>query len=336
MLTDGKPVIDYTRVADGFQFDTHRLRCQYLGKTTREKPRFLEEHRDQFQRVEDILRESAQSPDGVGAARTELTCHHTLSPDSRNEGDDHHNSLAGCSPPCQPESVPAPVNGNVPSGSTQTELPPSAEAATSEIDESETDTTPLEETGRKQGRVGRQRKKRRLSAKALKARRKDMLAVLEYLPECPVLSDAARKAGIHRKKLEYWIKRSKAGDDGYDFECEGLMWRFHKLVDFAIEEANDKVDVAAWKLAMGELYKKEDGREVPHLYVRRPNGKMIRFLLARKFPEKYGKHPKVDVPQQGGIVLIGAPKKPKKTCAPASVKARQWKALSRRVREAKD
>ena len=163
-----------------------------------------------------------------------------------------------------------------------------------------------------------------------------MLAVLEYLPECPVLSNAARKAGIHRKKLEYWINRSKAGDDGYDFECDALMLRFHELVEFAIEEAYDKVDEAAWKLAMGELYKKEDGREVPHLYVRRPNGKMIRFLLARKFPEKYGKHPKVDVPQQGGIVLIGAPKKPKKTCAAASIKARQWKALSRRLRDAKD
>jgi hypothetical protein len=313
MLTDGKLVIDYTRVADGFQFDTHRLRCQYLGKTAREKPRFLEEHRGQFERVEDVLREFAQPPDDIEAARTELI----FSPDTRNEGDDHHNSLARCSPPCQPESVPAPENGNVPSGSTQTELAPV-------------------ETGRKQGRVGRQRKKRRLSAKVWKARRKLMLAVLEYLPECPVLSNAARKAGIHRKKLEYWINRSKAGDDGYDFECDALMLRFHELVEFAIEEANDKVDEAAWKLAMGELYKNEDGREVPHLYVRRPNGKMMRFLLERKFPEKYGKHPKVDVPQQGGVVLIGTPMKPKKTCAAASIKARQWKALSRRLRDAKD
>jgi hypothetical protein len=63
---------------------------------------------------------------------------------------------------------------------------------------------------------------------------------------------------------------------------------------------------------------------------------MMRFLLERKFPEKYGKHPKVDAPQQGGVVLIGAPMKPKKTCAAASIKARQWKALSRRLREAKD
>jgi hypothetical protein len=163
-----------------------------------------------------------------------------------------------------------------------------------------------------------------------------MLAVLEYLPECPVLSGAARKAGVHRKKLEYWIKRSKAGDEGYAFEEDGLIWRFHELVDFAIEEANDKLDEVAWKLAMGELYKNEDGREVPDLYVRRPDWKMMRSLLERKFPDRYGKHPKVDVPQQGGVVLIGAPKKPKRTCAAASIKARQWKALSRKVRAAKD
>ena len=329
MLTDGKPLIDYTRVADGFQFDTHRLRCQYLGKTAREKPRFLEEHRGQFERVEDVLREFAQPPDDIGAARTELT----FSPDTRNEGDDHDNSLAGCSPPCQLESVPAPENGNVPSGSAQTELAPM-------------------ETGRKEGRVGRQRKKRRLSAKLSKARRKLMLAVLEYLPDCPVLSDAARKAGIHRKKLEYWIKRSKAGDDGYDFECDGLMWRFHELVEFAIEEANDKILEVAWKLAMaGVVYKYDerllslgfegaeaylrDENEIPVVEtIRNPNLKMCRFLLEWKYPEKYGKHPKVDIPHQGGVVLIGA--QPKKTCPPASIKARQWKALSRRFREIKD
>jgi hypothetical protein len=318
MRTHRKPVIDYTRVADGFLFDTNRLRCQYLGKTTREKPPWLEEHNGQYQRVEDVLRESAQPPDDIRAARTELTCQ-ISSHDIRKDGGEKSDVISvdipadDSSPSCQPESV---SPDDVPSGSIQTELPPV-------------------ETGRKQGRVGRQRKKRTLSAKVLKARRKRMLAVLEYLPECPVLSGAARKAGIHRKKLEYWIKRSKAGDDGYDFECDGLMWRFHELVEFAIEEANDKVDEAAWKVAMGEPYKK-DGREIPHLYVRRPNGKMMRFLLERKFPEKYGRHPKVDVPQQGGVVLIGAPMKPKKTCAAASIKARQWKALSRRLREAKD
>jgi hypothetical protein len=332
-------MIDQTRVADGLLFATHRDRCLYIGQWSWQKPQWLKWHPDKWRRLEDVEREAASAPvDSVAAASSRLN---NQRPSQDVDGDAQDGvALAdtpadNSTPPCQPKAVPAPANRNVPSGPTQTE-PPSAEAATSETNETETDTTPLEETGRKQGRVGRRRKKRTLSAKALKARRKLMLAVLEYLTECPVLSAAAGKAGIHRKKLEYWINRSKAGDDGYDFECDGLMWRFHELVDFAIAEANDKVDEAAWKLAMGELYKNEDGREVPHLYVRRPNGKMMRFLLERKFPEKYGKHPKVDVPQQAGMVLIGAPMKPKRTVAPASIKARQWKALSRRVGETKD
>ena len=50
--------------------------------------------------------------------------------------------------------------------------------------------------------------------------------VLDSLTECPILSHAARKAGIHRKTLEYWIKRSEAGDDGYDIEWQGVNGDF--------------------------------------------------------------------------------------------------------------
>jgi hypothetical protein len=163
-----------------------------------------------------------------------------------------------------------------------------------------------------------------------------MRVVIESLREYPIQHHAARKAGIHRKTLENWIKYSEAGDDGYELEQDSLMCRFHELVEFAIEEADDKSLEAAWKIAMGELYKK-DGYEVPHVYVRRPNGKMMRFLLERKFPEKYGKHPKnIDIPRKTGVVLIDdTPKKPAK-CSAASIKARRWKSLSRRVREAND
>ena len=162
-----------------------------------------------------------------------------------------------------------------------------------------------------------------------------MRAVLEYLRECPVRSDAARKAGIHRRTLDYWINRSKAGDDGYDIESEGVMVRFHRHVEFAIEEAHDKILEVAWEIAMGELYKK-DGCEVPHLYVRRPNGKMMRFLLELMYPEKYGKHPKIDIPQKTGVVLIGGtPEKPEKKCPAASIKVRKWKSISAMIRKTK-
>jgi hypothetical protein len=82
---------------------------------------------------------------------------------------------------------------------------------------------------------------------------------------------------------------------------------------------------------MGELYKKDE----PHVYIRRPNGKMIRFLLERKFPEKYGKHPKIDSPQKTGVVLIGdTPQKPAK-CPEASIKARKFKSMLAMVRKTK-
>jgi len=216
-----------------------------------------------------------------------------------------------------------------------------AQAAMKQTEEPKAAATPVGAKGRKPARGGgRRRKKRKLSAKASKARRRvlaermqRMRAVLDSLSERPIQSDAARRAGIHRRTLEYWIKRSKAGDDGYDIECDGLMWRFHQLVEFAIEEAHDKIEEPMWVRAKGELYKK-DGHEVPHLYVRPPDGKMSRFLLERRRPEKWGKHPKIDIPQKGGMVLIGdTPKKQK--CPEASIKARKWKSMAAMVRKTK-
>jgi hypothetical protein len=338
MSTDRKPVIDDTRVAEGLLFDDHGLRCRYLGKTSSEKPAWLEKHKGQFRRVEDVQRESAQPPDNTGAARTELNSK-TSSPDTRKAGDRDDNS--GCSPPCQPESVPAPVNENVPSGSTQTELPRSAEAATRETNGSETDTTPLEETGRNQGRGGgRRRKKRNSPAKVTNARDKfspeRMRVVLDNLSERPIQSYAAREAGIHRKTLENWIKRSKAGEDGYDIEHQDVTVRFHVHCEWSKEAAYDKILEAAYLIATGKAYTTDENGNLTLETVGPPNPKMMRFLLEWKYPDKYGKHPKVDVPQQGGVVLVGAPKKPKRTCPAASIKARSWKALSRKFREAKD
>jgi hypothetical protein len=377
-----RPVIDYTRVAEGFLFDTHLLRCQYLGKTSGEKPRWLEEHKGQFQRLEDILRESAQlwPPDNIGAAPTELSCE-TSSPVTRKDADDDDSvSLVGtapelCSPPCQPDSVPAPVNENVRSGSTQAELLPDAEATTKKTKGPKTETTALGAMGRKQGRGGG-RKKQKLPAETSKARQKRyecMRVVLDSLREYPVLSDAAKKAGIHRKTLENWRKRSEAGDDGYDIEWQGWMSRFHEHCEWAKKEAEDYLLAAGFEIAKGVVYKYDEallslGFEGPDAYARdqngnpipevifkpRARGKMIRSLL--EWRDKYGNHPKIDVPQQGGIVVVDVPfaprpsgpdapppappareRRPKKieNSSAASVKVRKWKSLSRMIRKAK-
>ena len=68
-----------------------------------------------------------------------------------------------------------------------------------------------------------------------------MLLVLDTLAEYPFYYYAANKAGIHRKTLAYWIRRSEAGDDGYDIEWEGIEWRFHEHCKSAIWEAVQKL-----------------------------------------------------------------------------------------------
>lgn len=39
--------------------------------------------------------------------------------------------------------------------------------------------------------------------------------------------------------------------------------------------------------------------------IRNPNGKMLRFILERERPETYGKHRKIDIPHNGGVLVVG-------------------------------
>ena len=79
----------------------------------------------------------------------------------------------------------------------------------------------------------------------------------------------------------------------------------------------------------------ENGNPVPET-VRKVDMKAMRFILEWCRPEKWGKHRKIDAPREGGVLVIGdVTKKPKYDTA-ASVKARQWKAEWRRIREEKD
>jgi hypothetical protein len=163
-----------------------------------------------------------------------------------------------------------------------------------------------------------------------------MRIVLDSLRESPFLSNAASKADIHRKTLEYWIKRSAAGDAGYDIEWQGLEWRFHEHCESAMQEAHDRVLAPLVDIAMGTDLKDENGKPVPEVSCKQ-KGKMLRFLLEWKFPDKWGKHRKIDVPHNGGVLVVGdiphdIPKKVNNGTA-ASVKARKWKAGLRMIKE---
>jgi hypothetical protein len=65
--------------------------------------------------------------------------------------------------------------------------------------------------------------------------------------------------------------------------------------------------------------------------------KMLRLLLELLYPDEFGKSRKIDVPQKGGVLVIGAsPKKPKNSAATAaSIRVRKWKAPWRLIEKAK-
>ena len=66
-------------------------------------------------------------------------------------------------------------------------------------------------------------------------------------------------------------------------------------------------------------------------------GRMLWFLLEWRFPDRSGKNPKIEVPHHGGVLIVGdvpndIPHKANKGPA-ASVRARQWKAAWRMIRD---
>ena len=328
-------VFDRARTADGLLFVTGGDRCRYLGKSSREKPDWLKQNEGRYRRIEDVLREDAprmpsvEAEINLGAGPVE-PADSSSSPEVRNDGDDKDDvaladaPLGDCSRPNEPTSPPTPVKENA-----KKQKPP----------------------------AGISRSTPKLSPKLMRI-------ILNALTEYPVLSDAASKAGIHRKTLEYWIKRSAAGDDGYDIKWQGLTWRFHEHCESAIWEAEIKLRDMMFERAFlgydkvltrrGRVMYKIDqdlvsqGYQGPDAYLKDENGnpipetirkvdkKMQRSFLEWHRANRWGKHPKIDAPREGGVLVIGdVTKKPKYNTA-ESVRARKWKAGSRMIREEKD
>jgi hypothetical protein len=77
----------------------------------------------------------------------------------------------------------------------------------------------------------------------------------EIVAEAKQIVDAsiAWKAGIHRKALAYWLERSKAGDEGYDVEWQGVTERFHGHCESAIEEAHERLHEIMRQRAMDSI-----------------------------------------------------------------------------------
>lgn len=222
--------------------------------------------------------------------------------------------------------------------------------------------------GRKRGRSGsRQRKRQKqppgISKSARTRRYRLMRRVLDALREWPVLHSAANKAGIHRKTLEYWIKRSEAGHAGYELVYQGIKWGFHEHCKAAIDEAHQKLKDDMLQRALGYdkvlthrgrvMYKIDQGRvalghQGADAYLKDENGNPVPetirvedtkaqlYILEQDRPNRWGKPPKIGAAHEGSVHVIGQiTEKPKYNTA-ASVKARKWKAAARLIRKAKD
>jgi len=298
---------DKSRIFDGYVFATPGERCRYIGMLLRDQPRWLREHPDRWRRIEDVQQEAApptppvESEIDLGAEPAGPNGQTSSRGVQDNGGDEGDVALVDTlsgdrSPPHQPTSLPTPVKENA-----EKQKPP----------------------------AGISRSTPKLSPELMRI-------ILDALSEYPVLSYAANKAGIHRKTLEYWLKRSAAGDAGYDVEWQGFEWRFHEHCKSAIDEAHDDLHAVVWQIAWGVIAKTDENGNLILEACGQPNMKMMRYYLELKRPETWGKNRKTDIPQKGGVLVIGeVTKKPKYNTA-RSVKARKWKADSRRIREEKE
>ena len=79
----------------------------------------------------------------------------------------------------------------------------------------------------------------------------------------------------------------------------------------------------------------ENGNPIPET-VHKVDMKASGYVLKRHRPETWGRHRKIDAPREGGVLVIGdVTKKPEYNTA-KSVRARKWKADSRRIRDEKE
>jgi hypothetical protein len=164
--------------------------------------------------------------------------------------------------------------------------------------------------GPKRGRRrGRQPENQKLPEKVAKAGRilspERMRIILDSLTEVPILKHAATKAGIHRKTLEYWLRRSAAGDAGYDIEGQGIEWRFHEHCTSAIDQADDSLCKVMWENTMGVVSKTDENGNFIVEACGQPNMKMAPHFLEWRSPEKWGKRRKRHVPHNTGVLVIG-------------------------------
>ena len=119
-------------------------------------------------------------------------------------------------------------------------------------------------------------------------RPKIMRIVLNTLRERPILHHAAHEADIHRKTLERWIRRSEAGDNGYDIRWQGITHGdFTNTANRRSGEAHQNTRGREAPKGIPWLRKSSD-RSGPGDLQDRPGTRGARFSRPRRLPEGVG------------------------------------------------
>jgi hypothetical protein len=365
-----EPVFDPSVLPYPIEFIHSGVQCRYFGTENRFRRKFLDENKGWWRPYKpnehgvDFLQASIEKEVQSGAAPTQPNCEtsrHGIRNSSADEGNVASvDELAQHrSPPHKPTSPPTSIKENSESVPMKAEPPPAPKSANRKIGSSTTDITPFEATSRKARGDGNRHTHQERPAAAVKGERKRshelMRKILDDLADGHYLSHAARNAGVHRKTVDYWIKRSAAGDVGYDLEWREVSWKFHELCKIARDVYEDTLLDGMIELGMGRVVYKTDpflsdvlGLTGPDAYAVDENGdfiveavtppkpKWIRLWLEIRRPDVWAerKHRKSNI--RTGVLIVGSnvPKDRPDKAIEASVKIRQLKALSKRMRDA--
>jgi hypothetical protein len=302
-----------SRVVGGIQFATNLDRCIFLGKSTHERTRWLNDNPHKWRRTEGIPPARAV-PQSIAAR---ANCESVISspalsartPSSRFQTDDGgepdlalQDSLNGnCNPPEEPPSLPAPAIP-IAQGKDKDLPTPVAEATATNLS-SQAKPVVIEPTGSKQDHEGlhqpaKKKRKPGLSRRGAKRTHERMRIVLDSLRDHPFLAPACRKAGLDSDTVYYWLKRSAAGASDYDLKWLRHVLPFHEHYEAAMEDGRDNLKLYHWQRGFlgydkvlkyrGRVTYKLDpilvdlGAEGPGAYLRDKNGKPIPETIRRR------------------------------------------------------
>lgn len=166
-----------------------------------------------------------------------------------------------------------------------------------------------------------------------------LLLIIRRATISPTYTDICAAARIAPSTLRRWLEKSAKGalgsGDGFDVKMDGEIRRFHEWFKDACESCLDQVENAAFEYSLGYkkigtyrgrvVYKDDPervalgatpgtfaawerdahGNPVPETW-REQDPEMIRWLLERRRPEKYGNRQSIDVTHRGGVLVVGA------------------------------